>query len=109
YRTAIFTAPEYIPDYFANRATVIRPALDPLTCKNREISVHKIASVMANSALSVNPGPVLSAPFTNVAERLLPNGRFAPANMTEDIGLIHRPIVAQISRWDRLKGFAPLM
>lgn len=109
YRTAIFTAPEYIPDYFANRATVIHPALDPLTCKNREISVHKIASVMANSALSVNPGPVLSAPFTNVAERLLPNGRFAPANMTEDIGLIHRPIVAQISRWDRLKGFAPLM
>jgi trehalose synthase len=109
YQTAIFTAPEYIPDYFANRAAVIHPALDPLTCKNREISVHKIASVMANSALSVNPGPVLSAPFTDVAERLLPNGRFAPANMTEDIGLIHRPIVAQISRWDRLKGFAPLM
>lgn len=109
YRSAIFTAPEYIPDYFANQATVIHPALDPLTCKNREISVHKIATVMANSALSVNPGPVLSSPFAEVAQRLLPSGQFAPANMSEDIGLIHRPIVAQISRWDRLKGFAPLM
>ncbi len=109
YRSAIFSAPEYIPDYFANRATVIHPALDPLTCKNREISVHKIATVMANSALSVNPGPVLSPPYGEVAQRLLPSGQFAPANMAEDIGLVHRPIVAQISRWDRLKGFAPLM
>jgi trehalose synthase len=29
--------------------------------------------------------------------------------MAEDIGLLTRPIVTQISRWDRLKGWAPLV
>ncbi len=29
--------------------------------------------------------------------------------MWEDIGLLTRPIVTQVSRWDRLKGFKPLM
>jgi trehalose synthase len=109
YQHAIFSAPEYVPDYLSNRSTIIHPAVDPLTAKNHDLSVHKIAGVLANSALSVNPGPVLSPPFDRVAERLLPGGKFAPANMAEDIGLIHRPIIAQISRWDRLKGFAPLI
>ncbi|MEX2584155.1 MAG: glycosyltransferase [Gemmatimonadota bacterium] len=109
YERAIFSAPEYIPDYLSNRSSIVYPALDPLTNKNREISVHKIAGILANGALSVNPGPVLTPPFSSVAQRLLPNGEFAPANMAEDVGLIHRPIITQISRWDRLKGFAPLM
>jgi len=109
YRHAIFSAPEYVPDYLANRSVIIYPALDPLAGKNRELSVHKIAAVLANGALSVNPGPVLTLPFEHVAQRLLPSGAFAPANMAEDIGLIHRPIITQLSRWDRLKGFAPLM
>ncbi|MEX2570210.1 MAG: glycosyltransferase [Gemmatimonadota bacterium] len=109
YRHSIFSAPEYIPDYFSSRSSVIYPAIDPLTEKNRHLSVHKIAGVLANAALAVNPGPVLTPPYTPVAERLLPTGNFAPANMSEDIGLLHRPIITQISRWDRLKGFAPLM
>lgn len=109
YEHAVFSAPEYIPDYFAERSTLVYPAVDPLTDKNRELSVHKISGVLANGALSAFPGPVLTVPFEQVAERLLPTGAFAPANMVEDIGLLHRPIVTQISRWDRLKGFAPLM
>ena len=109
YANAVFSAPEYIPDYFASGATVVYPALDPLTEKNAEMSVHKIVGVLSNAALITNPGPVLTPHFDSVAERLLPNGTFAPANMVEDIGLLFRPIVTEISRWDRLKGFAPLM
>lgn len=109
YEHAIFSAPEYIPDYFSSRARVIFPAIDPLANKNRELSVHKISGVLANAALAVNPGPVLTPGYARVAERLLPTGEFAPANMVEDIGLLYRPVVTQISRWDRLKGFAPLM
>ncbi|HET8657237.1 MAG TPA: glycosyltransferase [Longimicrobiaceae bacterium] len=109
YEYAVFSAPEYIPDYFSTRAKVIYPAVNPLTDKNRELSVHKIVGVLANGALVSSPGPVLTPPFEQVAERLLPNGTFAPANMVEDIGLLHRPIITQISRWDRLKGFPELM
>jgi trehalose synthase len=32
-----------------------------------------------------------------------------PVNASESIDLLTRPIVTQISRWDRLKGFLPLM
>ncbi len=109
YGRAIFSAPEYVPGYLSGREAIIHPGIDPLTHKNRTLSVHKLTCVLANSALSVNPGPVLSAPFSRPAERLLPSGEFAPANMVEDIGLLHRPIVSQLSRWDRLKGFAPLI
>jgi trehalose synthase len=41
--------------------------------------------------------------------RLQRDGSFAPATRPEDLGLLHRPIVTQISRWDRLKGFGPLL
>lgn len=109
YHHAVFSAPEYIPDFFSARGTVIYPAVNPLTAKNQDLSVHSIAGVLANAALATNFGPVLGDPFERVAERLLPNGMFAPANMLEDIGLLFRPIITQISRWDRLKGFSPLM
>lgn len=109
YDQAIFSAPEYIPGYFRTRAAVIYPAIDPLGPKNRALSIHEVVGILVNSALASNPGPVLTPPCRWVAERLMPDGSFRPANMSEDIGLLTRPIVTQISRWDHLKGFAPLM
>jgi trehalose synthase len=38
YDRAVFTAPEYVPDYFADRTTIIHPAVSPLTHKNRDLS-----------------------------------------------------------------------
>ncbi len=109
YDHAVFSAPEYIPEYLTSCSSVIYPAINPLTHKNRDLSVHKIAGILTASALATNPGPVLPDPFAFVAHRLQPNGSFAPANMTDDIGFLTRPIVTQVSRWDRLKGFEPLM
>lgn len=106
---SVFSAPEYIPEYLTSCASVIYPAVDPLTDKNRDLSVHKISGILTISALATNPGPVLPESYPWVAERLQPNGSFAPANMTDNIGLLTRPIVTQVSRWDRLKGFSPLM
>lgn len=37
YDHCVFTAPEYIPGYLGPRVSVIHPALDPFTHKNREI------------------------------------------------------------------------
>ncbi|PRH89154.1 glycosyl transferase family 1 [Labrys okinawensis] len=109
YDHAVFTAPEYIPGCLAGRASIIHPAIDPLSHKNRDLSVHKLVGILANGALIRPPGPVLTPPFSDQAQRLQRDGSWAPATEPEDIGLLHRPIVTQVSRWDRLKGFRPLM
>jgi trehalose synthase len=65
--------------------------------------------ILCNSGLAVDYSPVLTPPYENPAKRLLPDGTWTPPSERGDIGLLSRPIVAQISRWDRLKGFAPLL
>lgn len=109
YRQSVFSADEYIPDYFRDRARLIYPALDPLSQKNRELHLHSVVGIMANAALAVPPGPVVLPPFPHIAQRLQADGLWAPAVLPADIGLLIRPIVTQISRWDRLKGWLPLM
>lgn len=109
YQWSVFSAPEYIPEYFRDRARVIHPALDPLSQKNRELHLHSVVGIMANAALTVPPGPVVSPPFLHLAQRLQADGSWAPAVLPADMGLLIRPIITQISRWDRLKGWLPLM
>lgn len=109
YGDAVFSAPEYVPPFFADRARVIYPGIDPLASKNREMHVHEVVRVLANAALTTTTGPVLRPPFLHLANRLQPDGAFRPAIWPEDIGLLIRPIVTQVSRWDRLKGFEPLL
>lgn len=109
YDLSVFSAPEYIPDYLAGRATIIHPGLDPFSHKNRDLSPHKLVGVLCNAGLKHTHHPVLTPPFDELAERLRPDGTFAPIGDNDEIGLLYRPIVTQISRWDRLKGFAPLL
>ena len=109
YDHAVFSAPEYIPDFLAGRATVIHPAIDPLSHKNRVLHPHKLVGILCNAGLARTHAPVLTAPFPTPARRLQADGRFGPATEPDEIGLLYRPIVTQVSRWDRLKGFVPLM
>jgi trehalose synthase len=109
YDRAIFSAPEYIPGYLAGRATVIHPALDPLSHKNRSLSIHKLVGILCNAGLMEPSGPLVTPPFPELATRLQPDGEWGEATLPSDIGLLFRPIVTQVSRWDRLKGFAPLL
>ncbi len=106
---AIFSAPEYIPDFLAGQARVIHPAIDPLSHKNRDLSPHKLQGILCNSRLAVENAPVLTAPFAHMARRLSPDGAWLPATEPEGLGLLYRPTIVQISRWDRLKGFGPLL
>ncbi len=110
YDHAVFSAPEYIPDYLAGRSTIIHPAVDPESHKNRELSPHKLVGVLCNSGLKHESHPVLTPPFEHRAQRLQPDGTWGPA-VTDggQFGVMYRPIVTQISRWDRLKGFGPLL
>jgi trehalose synthase len=109
YDHAVFTAPEYIPDFLAGRTGVIRPAIDPLGFKNRELLVTRLVGILCNARLAAEQHPVVPAEYTHVATRLAPDGRFLPADHSGGIGILFRPIVTQISRWDRLKGFKPLL
>ena len=107
YDHAVFSAPEYIPRHLAGRATVIPPAIDPLAPKNVELSMRRCVEVLCNAGLVLPPGPMLHPPFATRARRMRPDGAFAATE--EDIGLLTRPIVTQVSRWDRLKGWLPLL
>lgn len=109
YDFALFSTPEYIPAFLAGRASVIHPAIDPLTHKNRELSPHKLMGILCNSGLTEAQAPVLTPPFEHQAQRLQPDGKWRRAVDLEEIGLMYRTTVVQISRWDRLKGYGPLL
>ena len=106
---AIFSAPEYIPPFLAGKAGLITPAIDPLSYKNRELSPHKLAGILKNSGLARSRHPVVPSVFPEQTERLRPDGTFAQMDEETDIGIPFRPLVTQVSRWDRLKGFEPLI
>lgn len=106
---AIFSAPEYVPGWLAKRASVIHPGIDPLSHKNRNLTPHKLTGILCNAGLSREHAPVLTPPFPQPVQRLQPDGSFGPATLPDEIGFLYRPIVAQVSRWDRLKGFGPLL
>jgi trehalose synthase len=59
--------------------------------------------------MAVDHHPVTTPFFAQPAMRLQPDGEWRPAIFPEEIGLMYRPIVTQISRWDYLKGFRPLL
>jgi trehalose synthase len=109
YDLAVFSSAAYVPGFLAERSIVSYPALDPLDHKNRDLSLHKLVGILCDGALAVSHWPLLSPPFPQSAQRLQSDGTFAPATLPEDIGLLGRPIVTQVSRWDRLKGFMPLL
>jgi trehalose synthase len=85
------------------------PGIDPLTHKNRELSVHKTSGILVDAALAATVHPTVAPPFAAQALRLQADGSFKAAVFPEDLGLLFRPVVTQISRWDRLKGFGPLL
>jgi trehalose synthase len=109
YNHSVFTVKDYAPSYFQDRLAVIPPAIDPLSPKNKPLPVHKISGILVNASLGTTLHPVLTLPFDEPARRLQADGSFEPAIEPEGIGLLYRPIVTQVSRWDRLKGWTYLI
>jgi len=106
YNRGLFNYAEYIPQYFTNRASLVPPAIDPLTDKNRSLSIQRVIATLTSAGLceSTEPGPARA--FAAPARRLRQSGRLGAAG---ELGLLHRPITLQLSRWDRLKGTVPLL
>jgi trehalose synthase len=109
YDRAIFTSSEYVPQYAVKRSRIVPPGIDPASYKNTEISHITIVGILSNSGIHRAPEPVVRPPWEHRAMRLAPDGRFLPAVEMEDLGLGYRPMVLQVSRWDQLKGWLPLL
>ncbi len=109
YDQTVFSLPNYVPDRLKDRATIINPAIDPLSPKNRDLALQELTSILVDAALTASIHPPLTPPYEAVVKRLQANGDFAPATQPEDLGVMFRPTIVQVSRWDELKGFAPLM
>ncbi len=106
---AVFTAPEYIPEYLSSRASIIHPAIDPLGPKNESLSPHRVLNLLCASGLHQNIHPIVPPKFRRRVMRLQPDGSWGPATEPEEIGLLYRTSIVQVSRWDRLKGFSGLL
>ena len=109
YDRTVFSVQNYVPNFLSKKAEVIPPAIDPLSHKNRHLSAHKLSGVLCNSGLCCTEEPVLTPDFPQAAQRLQTDGTLGAATEPSDLGLLFRPIVTQVSRWDRLKGFVPLL
>jgi trehalose synthase len=109
YDRTVFSVQNYVPDFLSKKAEVIPPAIDPLSHKNRYLSTHKVSGVLCNAGLCQESQHVLTGDFEHQAERLQNGGDFGPATTPGDLGLLFRPAVTQVSRWDRLKGWVPLL
>jgi trehalose synthase len=109
YDQAVFSAAEYIPPYLVGKASVVHPAIDPLGHKNRELSAHKLVGILCNAGLMKGLHPVLTPDWEHRVLRLNSDGRFLPTHEGDGVGLMFRPVVTQVSRWDRLKGWMPLL
>ncbi|MFB6273293.1 MAG: glycosyltransferase [Salinibacter sp.] len=109
YDKTIFSLQEYVPEFLEHQSDLIQPALNPLSPKNRSLSVTELSDILRRARLAGSQHPTFNGDFSPPAQRLQRDGSFAPATRPQDLGLMERPIVTQISRWDKLKGFAPLL
>jgi trehalose synthase len=109
YDRAVFSVQDYVPTFLADRASVIHPSLDPLSHKNRGLSLHKLVGILSDAGLTEPHWPLIAPPWPEGARRLQADGAWQPATIPEDIGLLARPIITQVSRWDKLKGFEPVL
>jgi trehalose synthase len=109
YDCSVFTAAEYVPSFMRGNVALITPAIDPLTDKNRPLSAHALTGILCNSGLMLEHNPVVRPAFAARPGRLRSDGAFGAPVEPDEIGLLFRPTVTQISRWDRLKGWKPLL
>lgn len=109
YDRTIFTLPEYVPASLRDRAEIITPAIAPLSLKNQRLGVPDVARILAAASVLPTNQSLPPGPITQPARRLQPDGTLGPAVAPDDLGLLFRPTLLQVSRWDRLKGWLPLL
>ena len=105
----VFSLPAYAPKSLKDKTSLIPPAIDPLSHKNRALQLHKNIGILYQSGIMKEHKAILYHRYNHLVRKVLPNGDFGNVNEQEDLDFLYRPIVTEISRWDRLKGFKELM
>ena len=105
YPRLLFSVEQYIPDDLFDRSGVLSPGIDPLNDKNKGLSPYKVVGILRSAGLTEGPEAPEWARFTAKAERFS-----AGAWIKKPIpDLLFYPILLQVSRFDRLKGFERLL
>ena len=105
----VFSLPSYVPEQIKENSAIIPPAIDPLSHKNRTLWMAKCVGILQQSGITNHHSPLLYPYYEHLVRRVMPDGSFNTVNHNSDLDIIYRPVVLQISRWDRLKGFKELM
>jgi len=109
YDRFVFSLEEYVLPELKENTSLIPPSIDPLSHKNRTLQMHKSVSIMVQAGILEPRGPQLYEDYSFQVRRVMPDGSFGSVNQEHPFDLIYRPVVTEISRWDRLKGFRELM
>jgi trehalose synthase len=105
----VFSLASYVPGALKEKTSIIPPAIDPLSHKNRMLWMSKSLGILQQSGIIREQLPVLYPNYKNQVRRVMPDGSFDDVNHDSELDIIFHPTVLQISRWDRLKGFKELM
>ena len=105
----VFSLPSYVPEVLKDKTSIIPPAIDPLSHKNRMLWMSKCLGILQQSGIIREQLPMLYPNYKHQVRRVMPDGSFEAVNHDSELDIIFHPTVLQISRWDRLKGFKELM
>ncbi len=105
----VFSIPAYVPDFIKENYTIIPPSIDPLSHKNRTLQLHKCIGILHQSGIINEKEPVIYNFYKHQVKRVKPDGTFGKAKEPEELDIIYRPTILQVSRWDKLKGFKQVL
>lgn len=106
----VFSVAEYIPSQIdPDKTSIIPPAIDSRSYKNRMLPIQKTIGVLHQSGIVDHVEEMVYPFYPEMVKRVQPDGSIGLATEPNDLELLFRPVITQISRWDYLKGFVPLM
>lgn len=105
YSRCLFPERSFIPSFLRERSAVVTPGIDPLSHKNRLLRPYKLAGVLRSAGLVERPQVPEWAEFEGEIEVLRGNAwKKEPL-----LNPFYRPLIVQVSRFERAKGFVELL
>ncbi len=105
YSRCLFPDRSFIPPFLRDKSGVVTPGIDPLSHKNRLLRPYKLAGVLRSAGLVERPQVPEWAEFEGAIEVLRGNAwKKEPL-----LNPFYRPLVVQVSRFERAKGFVELL
>jgi trehalose synthase len=113
YQLSVFSAKEYAPK-FAPDPRIVYPSLHPLDCKNQYLSFYETKMILVRSGMVALDEKWIAKDeqYPWKVKMLRADKNFVVPAEDKDLkefGFLDRPILLQISRWDRLKGWTELL